>query len=108
MPKTKTTRATDKTSTKSSTQSSQKTKKIIKRKAAPTKAAKSASKPTSTKKWPAQSPVAKKKPMVGAGTKHIGTPKFSNEFAEICLCPGDPLRAKFIADNFLTNCKLIQ
>lgn len=107
MPKTTTTRTTDKISTKSSTQSSQKTKKIVKGKPAPTKAAKSASKPSATKKWPAQSPVAKK-PMVGAGTKHIGTPKFSNEFAEICLCPGDPLRAKFIADNFLTNCKLIQ
>ena len=46
-------------------------------------------------------------PAVGPGTKHIGTPKFSSEFAEICLCPGDPLRAKFIADNFLTDAKLI-
>lgn len=29
------------------------------------------------------------------------------DFAEICLLPGDPLRAKHIADNFLSNAKLI-
>ena len=71
------------------------------------KATKSSGKASCTKKWPAASPV-KAKAAPAAGTKHIGTPKGSDEFAEICLCPGDPLRAKFIADNFLTNCKLIQ
>ena len=38
-------------------------------------------------------------------TPHINaTP---NDFAKTVLMPGDPLRAKFIAENFLTNIKLV-
>ncbi|MDR2938849.1 MAG: purine-nucleoside phosphorylase [Clostridiales bacterium] len=37
-------------------------------------------------------------------TPHIGAKK--GEIAETVLMPGDPLRAKFIAENFLTNAKL--
>ncbi len=38
-------------------------------------------------------------------TPHINaTP---NDFARTVLMPGDPLRAKFIAENFLTNAKLV-
>ncbi len=36
-------------------------------------------------------------------TPHIGAKQ--GEIAETILLPGDPLRAKFIADNFLTNVK---
>lgn len=27
------------------------------------------------------------------------------DFAEVCLLPGDPLRAKYIADTYLTDVK---
>lgn len=36
---------------------------------------------------------------------HINAKK--EEIAEVVLLPGDPLRAKYIADNFLTNVKLV-
>jgi len=72
------------------------------------KVQKTVGKQSQAAKWPAASPVATIKTAPAAGTKHISTPIGSSEFAEICLCPGDPLRAKFIADNFLTDCKLIQ
>lgn len=42
-----------------------------------------------------------------SGTKHIGAPRGANKFSEICLAPGDPLRAKHIADNFLNNVELV-
>ena len=38
-------------------------------------------------------------------TPHI-TAKYG-DFAETVLMPGDPLRAKFIADNFLENAVLV-
>ncbi|CAT05259.1 Purine-nucleoside phosphorylase [Mesomycoplasma conjunctivae] len=38
-------------------------------------------------------------------TPHISASK--NEIAPLVLMPGDPLRAKFIADNFLENAKLV-
>jgi purine-nucleoside phosphorylase len=38
-------------------------------------------------------------------TPHINAN--SGDFAEICLLPGDPLRAKYIAYKFLSNAKLI-
>lgn len=38
-------------------------------------------------------------------TPHINAPE--GAFAPICLLPGDPLRAQFIADNFLTDAELI-
>ena len=38
-------------------------------------------------------------------TPHISASK--NEFAKIVLMPGDPLRAKFIAENFLENVRLV-
>lgn len=38
-------------------------------------------------------------------TPHINANK--EDFSNIVLMPGDPLRAKYIADNFLTNSKLI-
>ena len=40
----------------------------------------------------------------------IPTPHISaaaGEFADTVLMPGDPLRAKFIADNFLENAKQV-
>ena len=40
-------------------------------------------------------------PMADTPTPHIGAQY--GEIAETVLMPGDPLRAKFIADNFLTN-----
>ena len=38
-------------------------------------------------------------------TPHISAQK--GDFAKTVLMPGDPLRAKFIADNYLTNAKLV-
>ena len=38
-------------------------------------------------------------------TPHIEAKK--GEIAKTVLMPGDPLRAKFIADNFLTDVKLV-
>ena len=38
-------------------------------------------------------------------TAHIESKK--EDIAELVLMPGDPLRAKYIAENFLTDCKLI-
>ena len=38
-------------------------------------------------------------------TPHINAPEGS--IAKIVLMPGDPLRAKYIADNFLTDVKLV-
>jgi len=38
-------------------------------------------------------------------TPHIAAQK--GDFAKTVLMPGDPLRAKFIADNYLTNAKLV-
>ena len=38
-------------------------------------------------------------------TPHITAKK--DDFAKTVLMPGDPLRAKFIAENFLTNAKLV-
>lgn len=38
-------------------------------------------------------------------TPHINANQ--NDFASTCLMPGDPLRAKFISDTFLTNAKEI-
>ncbi len=38
-------------------------------------------------------------------TPHIGAQK--EDFAKTVLMPGDPLRAKFIAENFLENSKLV-
>ena len=38
-------------------------------------------------------------------TPHIAAQK--GDFAKTVLMPGDPLRAKFIADNFLTDVKLV-
>ena len=29
------------------------------------------------------------------------------QFAKVCLMPGDPLRAKFIAENFLEEAQLV-
>lgn len=39
------------------------------------------------------------------GTKHIGANL--GDIAEICLVPGDPLRAKVIAETYLDNPKLV-
>ena len=38
-------------------------------------------------------------------TPHIGCEK--SDIAETVLMPGDPLRAKYIAENFLENAKLV-
>ena len=38
-------------------------------------------------------------------TPHINASK--KDIAQVVLMPGDPLRAKFIAEKFLTNCKLV-
>jgi len=38
-------------------------------------------------------------------TPHISAP--AGSFAETVLMPGDPLRAKFIADEYLENAKLV-
>lgn len=38
-------------------------------------------------------------------TPHISSKK--EDIAKIVLCPGDPLRAKYIADNFLENARLV-
>ena len=38
-------------------------------------------------------------------TPHIESEK--GDIAKICLCPGDPLRAKYIADNFLTDVRVV-
>lgn len=38
-------------------------------------------------------------------TPHINAP--ANAFAPLCLLPGDPLRAKFIADTFLTQAECV-
>ena len=42
--------------------------------------------------------------------KNVPTPHITanyGDFAETVLMPGDPLRAKFIADNFLKDAKLV-
>ena len=36
-------------------------------------------------------------------TPHISAKE--GEFAKVCLMPGDPLRAKYIAENYLTDVK---
>ena len=38
-------------------------------------------------------------------TPHIAAEK--GDFAKTVLMPGDPLRAKFIAENFLENARLV-
>ena len=38
-------------------------------------------------------------------TPHISSKK--EDIAKIVLCPGDPLRAKYIAENFLENARLV-
>jgi len=38
-----------------------------------------------------------------AGTPHINAEK--NSFGKVVLMPGDPLRAKWIAETFLTDAK---
>ena len=38
-------------------------------------------------------------------TPHINSKK--EDIARTVLCPGDPLRAKYIAENFLENAKLV-
>lgn len=38
-------------------------------------------------------------------TPHINSKK--EDISNIVLMPGDPLRAKYIADNFLENAKLV-
>ncbi|MBR2241136.1 MAG: purine-nucleoside phosphorylase [Clostridia bacterium] len=38
-------------------------------------------------------------------TPHISSKK--DDIAKIVLCPGDPLRAKYIAENFLENARLV-
>ena len=38
-------------------------------------------------------------------TPHIEAEK--GDIAKICLCPGDPLRAKYIADHFLTDVRIV-
>ena len=38
-------------------------------------------------------------------TKHIGAEP--GDFAEVCLVPGDPLRAKWIAETFLEDAKQV-
>jgi purine-nucleoside phosphorylase len=38
-------------------------------------------------------------------TPHINAKK--EDIAKIVLCPGDPLRAKYLADNFLENARLV-
>ena len=43
-------------------------------------------------------------------SEKIPTPHISasaGDFAETVLMPGDPMRAKFIAENFLTDSKLV-
>ena len=39
------------------------------------------------------------------GTPHIGANK--GDFAKVVLMPGDPLRAKWIAENYLVEPKLV-
>ena len=36
-------------------------------------------------------------------TPHIGAPIGGGKISEVCICPGDPLRAKWIADKFLKD-----
>lgn len=38
-------------------------------------------------------------------TPHIGAEK--NDIAETVLLPGDPLRARFVADNYLEDVQLV-
>ena len=38
-------------------------------------------------------------------TPHINAP--AGAFADVCFMPGDPLRAKFIAENFLEGAELV-
>ena len=43
--------------------------------------------------------------MANTPTPHIGC--HPGDFARTVLMPGDPLRAKFIADTYLTDAKLV-
>ena len=36
-------------------------------------------------------------------SNHIGAPIGGGKFGEVVLCPGDPLRAKFIAEKYLKD-----
>ena len=40
-------------------------------------------------------------------TKHIGAPIGGGKFGEVCICPGDPLRAKWMAETYLKNAEQI-
>ena len=44
---------------------------------------------------------------LSSGTNHISAPVGQGKFGEVCLCPGDPLRAKFIAETFLKDVEQI-
>ena len=50
-------------------------------------------------KFATKEPNNKKKPT----SFHIGAPIGEGKFAEVCLSPGDPLRAKWVAETFLTD-----
>ena len=40
-------------------------------------------------------------------TPHIGAPKDGKKFGEVVLCPGDPYRAKWMANKFLKNPEMV-
>ena len=43
----------------------------------------------------------------GNTTPHIGAPKDGNKFGEVVLCPGDPYRAKWMANKYLENPEMV-
>ena len=40
-------------------------------------------------------------------TPHIGAPIAGDKFGKVCICPGDPLRAKWMSDRFLKDAEQI-
>ena len=59
-----------------------------------------------TKRLPKPKSGGKKEPKYET-TKHIGAPIGGGKFGEVCICPGDPLRAKWMAEKYLTNVEQI-
>ena len=81
------------------------TKKVTAAKDAPKKARKSKkiSKASQDKKAGDEKPKLEKQ----LSSIHIGAPIGGNKFGEVVLMPGDPLRAKWMAETFLKDVELI-
>ena len=73
------------------------------KKAPPAKKGKQIAKKVTKSPKTTKAPKNPKKDEKPQTTPHIGAPIGKNAFGEVCICPGDPLRAKWIADRYLKD-----